>query len=164
MEANINTMHRIEKDIEVTAPLRVVYNQWTQFESFPQFMEGVKAVYQLDEAHLAWKAKILGQEVEWNAEITEQIPDQRITWRSTSGHTNNGTVSFLALDEHTTKVALVIEYAPEGAAEKSADALGILSFRIAEDLRRFKEFIEARGEATGGWRGSLPETQPVQAF
>ena len=161
METHISTMQRIEKNIEVNARLSVVYNQWTQFESFPHFMEGVKSVRQLDEQHLAWKAEILGQEVEWKAEITEQTPDERISWRSTSGHTNTGTVSFAATDTKTTRVSLVIEYEPQGAAEKIADALGILSFRIGGDLKRFKQFIEARGSATGGWRGSIPQPAEV---
>ncbi len=161
METHISTMQRIEKDIEVNARLSVVYNQWTQFESFPQFMEGIKSVRQIDEQHLAWKAEILGQEVEWEAEITEQTPDERISWRSTSGHANTGTVSFAATDTNTTRVSLVIEYEPQGAAEKIADALGILSFRIGGDLKRFKQFIEANGTSTGGWRGRIP--QPVEA-
>jgi uncharacterized membrane protein len=157
METNIIPMQRIEKDIEVTAPLRVVYNQWTQFESFPQFMEGVKSVRQLDASHLSWKAEILGQEVNWEAEITEQIPDQRITWRSTSGHVNTGTVSFSSKDHKTTRVSLVVEYEPEGTAEKLADALGIVSYRIGGDLKRFKQFIEDGGGDSGGWRGTLPD-------
>lgn len=161
METNTIPMQRIEKDIEVKARLSVVYNQWTQFESFPQFMEGVKSVHQLDESHLAWKAEILGQEIEWEAEIIEQVPDQRIAWRSTSGHPNAGTVSFTAIDVDTTKVSLVIEYEPQGAAEKLADALGIVSFRIGGDLKRFKQFIEDRGAASGAWRGSIP--QPDEA-
>ena len=157
METNIIPMQRIEKDIEVNARLSVVYNQWTQFETFPQFMEGVRSVRQLDASHLAWKAEILGQEVQWEAEITEQIPDKRIAWRSTSGHVNTGTVSFISESENTTVVSLVIEYATEGTAEKLADAFGIVSLRVGGDLKRFKQFIEKQGAATGGWRGTLPE-------
>ncbi len=157
METNIIPMQRIEKDIEVNARLSVVYNQWTQFELFPQFMEGVKSVHQLDESHLAWKAEILGQVIEWEAVITEQIPDERIAWRSTSGHANTGTVSFLSTGVDTTKVSLVVEYEPQGTAEKLADALGIVSFRVGGDLKRFKQFIEDHGAATGAWRGTLPE-------
>ena len=156
MEATIITMQRIKKDIDVNASLRAVYNQWTQFEEFSHFMEGIKSVRQHDERHLAWKAEILGQAVEWEAEITEQIPDKRISWRSTSGHPNTGTVSFTAIDPGTTKVSLVVEYEPQGAAEKIADALGAVSLRIGGDLKRFKKFIEDRGTATGGWRGSIP--------
>lgn len=159
METQLIPMHRIEKDIEVNARLSVVYNQWTQFESFPQFMEGVKSVHQLDESHLAWKAEILGQEIDWDAEIIEQIPDERISWRSTSGRPNAGTVSFIAIDVDTTKVSLVIEYEPQGTAEKLGDALGIVSFRVGGDLKRFKHFIEDRGAATGGWRGTLPQPE-----
>lgn len=150
-------MERIEKSIEVKAPLSAVYNQWTQFEQFPQFMEGVKSVQQLDDKRLAWKAEILGQEIDWIAEIYEQIPDERIAWRSTSGHPNSGTVYFSSVDAGTTKVTLVIEYEPQGAAEKIADALGALSLRISGDLRRFRQLMEERGSASGGWRGEIRE-------
>ena len=148
-------MQRIEKDIEVKLPVRTVYNQWTQFESFPHFMEGVKSVQQLDDRHLAWKAEILGREVEWTAEIIEQAPDECISWRCTSGHPNMGAVYFEPLGPDQTKVTLVLEYEPLGATEKIADALGALSLRVEGDLRRFKKFIEERGAETGAWRGEI---------
>ena len=148
-------MQRIEKDIEVNEPLSTVYNQWTQFESFPQFMEGVKSVRQLDDRHLAWCAEILGREVGWTAEIIEQVPDECIAWRCTSGHPNMGAVYFEPLGPDRTKVTLVLEYKPLGAAEKIADALGALSLRVEGDLRRFKKFIEERGAETGAWRGEI---------
>lgn len=150
-------MERIEKNIEVNAPLSAVYNQWTQFEEFPRFMEGVKSVRQLDDQHLAWHAEVMGHDVEWTAEIAEQIPDQRIAWRSTSGRPNSGAVYFSPIDADRTKITLVMEYEPLGAAEKIADALGALSLRVEGDLRRFKKFIEERGTATGGWRGEIRE-------
>ena len=150
------TIERIEKAIVVNARLSVVYNQWTQFEQFPDFMRGVKSVVQLDDRHLAWRAMILGQEVGWDAEITEQVPDQRISWRSTSGHPNKGSVYFTSLNTETTNMTLTIEYETRGLLEKIADALGALSFRITGDLRRFRKFIEKRGVATGAWRGSIP--------
>ena len=149
------TIERIEKAIVVNARLSVVYNQWTQFEQFPDFMRGVKSVVQLDDRHLAWRANILGQEVGWDAEITEQVPDQRISWRSTSGQPNKGTVHITSLNAGTTNMTLTIEYEPLGLMEKVADALGALSFRIAGDLRRFRKFIEKRGVATGAWRGII---------
>ena len=148
-------MQRIEKDIEVNMPLSTVYNQWTQFESFPHFMEGVKSVRQLDDRHLAWRAEILGREVDWKAEIIEQVPDECIAWRCTSGHPNMGAVYFEPLGPDRTKVTLVLEYEPLGAAERIADALGALSLRVEGDLRRFKKFIEERGAETGAWRGEL---------
>lgn len=148
-------MERIEKEIAVKAPVTAVYNQWTQFEEFPCFMEGVKEVRQLDNQRLAWRAEILGQNVEWLAEIYEQIPDQRIAWRSTTGHPNSGAVFFRAVGPSETNVHLSLEYEPLGAVEKIADALGALSLRVEGDLRRFKEFIEKRGAATGAWRGEI---------
>lgn len=148
-------MERIEKTIEVNAPLRVVYNQWTQFEEFPRFMEGVKEVRQLEPQRLQWRAQIWGQEHEWTAEIYEQIPDQRIAWRSVSGHPNAGVVSFAPLGADRTQVTLVMEYEPQGAMEKIGDALGAVSMRVEGDLKRFREFIEERGVSTGGWRGQI---------
>jgi uncharacterized membrane protein len=148
-------MQRIEKDIEVQAPLMTVYDQWTQFESFPEFMEGVKSVRQLDDRHIFWQAEILGREVEWTAEIIEQVPDECIAWRCTSGHPNMGAVYFEPLALDRTKVTLVLEYEPQGATEKIADALGALAMRVEGDLRRFRKFIEKRGTATGAWRGEI---------
>lgn len=150
------TIERIEKAIQVNARLSVVYNQWTQFEEFPNFMEGVKSVVQLNDRVLAWRAEILGQEVGWEAEITRQVPDQQISWRSTSGRPNKGTIHFKSVNTETTNMTLLIEYETRGLLEKIADALGALSFRIAGDLRRFRKFIEQRGAATGAWRGIIP--------
>jgi len=150
-------METITKDIEVRAPLRAVYNQWTQFEDFPKFMEGVKEVRQLNDKRLFWRAEILGQDIEWEAEIFEQLPDQRIAWRSVTGHPNAGAVHFQPIDAERTRVKLVIEYQPLGAAESIADKLGVLTLRVEGDLRRFKKFIEERGTATGAWRGEIRE-------
>jgi uncharacterized membrane protein len=148
-------MASIEKSIEVDVPVRTAYNQWTQFEEFPRFMEGVKEVRQLDDKRLHWRAEVLGKELEWLAEITQQIPDQRITWRSTSGAKNAGAVAFEALGPERTRVTLRIEYEPEGAAESAGSALGLVSARIEGDLKRFKKFIEERGRETGQWRGEI---------
>ncbi len=148
-------MERIEKSIEVDVPLRTAYNQWTQFEEFPKFMEGVEEVRQLDEKRLFWRAQIAGKSTEWEAEIYEQIPDSRIAWRSTSGAPNAGAVSFQSLGPERTRVNLMIDYQPLGVVEKVGDALGIVSGRVEGDLQRFKKFIEERGAATGGWRGEI---------
>ena len=151
-------MERIEKFITVKAPLRAVYNQWTQFEEFPKFMEGVDEVRQLDDQRLFWRAKIWGQTVEWEAEIYEQIPDKRIAWRSISGHPNAGAVTFAAEGMDETRVTLTIEYEPLGLAEQIGDALGVVTARVEGDLKRFRKFIEERGLATGGWRGEIRES------
>lgn len=148
-------MSTIEKSIEVNVPVRTAYNQWTQFEEFPRFMEGVKEVNQLDDTRLHWKAAIAGQEKEWDAEITEQTPDQRIAWTSRGGAINGGVVTFHRLSDARSKVMLQLEYAPQGVAENVGDALGMVSLRVQGDLERFKEFIEKRGRETGAWRGQV---------
>ncbi len=145
----------VEKSIEVHAPLSVVYDQWTQFEQFPKFMEGVKEVKQLNDKRLHWIAKVGLKEKEWEAEIVEQTPDTRIAWRSATGAENSGIVSFLPTDDGGTKVTAKITYDTEGLVEKVGDALGFVSGRIEGDLKRFKEFLEARGAATGAWRGQI---------
>jgi uncharacterized membrane protein len=148
-------MATIEKSIEVNAPLRAVYNQWTQFEDFPRFMEGVEEVRQLDDKRLHWRAKIGGKLKEWNAEITEQRPDERIAWTSRGGAWNAGVVTFHRIDDNRTRVMLQVDYDPEGVVEHVGDALGVVSTRIEGDLKRFREFIEQRGRETGGWRGEI---------
>lgn len=148
-------MARVEKTIDVAVPVTIAYNQWTQFAEFPNFMEGVEEVQQLDDRRLHWRATIGGKREEWEAEIREQLPDQRIIWRNTSGAENAGMVTFDALEAGTTRVHLEMSYDPEGFVESVGDALGFVSRRIEGDLRRFKEFIEARGSATGGWRGEI---------
>jgi uncharacterized membrane protein len=148
-------MDHVEKCIEVDAPVSMVYNQWTQFEEFPKFMEGVEEVKQLDEKRLQWRAEIGGKVLEWEAEIFEQIPDQRVAWRSTTGALNTGMVNFEALGPNSTKIWLKLNYKPEGAMEKIGSALGVISQRVEGDLERFKEFIESRGAETGAWRGQI---------
>jgi uncharacterized membrane protein len=149
-------MERIEKSIEVRCPVHSVYNQWTQFEDFPKFMTGVKEVRQLDDTHVHWRAEIWGKDKEWDAEIVEQVPDQRIAWRSTSGDApNGGTVRFEPLGPDRTRVNLTMEYEPQGAIEKAGDALGVLSGRVESTVKQFKEFIEKRGGETGAWRGEV---------
>ena len=148
-------MSTIQKSIDVNAPVSSVYNQWTQFEDFPAFMEGVKEVRQLDDAHLHWSAEIAGKDVEWDAEITEQIPDQRIAWRSVDGTPNAGVVSFHRLNEGSTRVMLQMDNDPEGVVENAGDMLGVLSHRVEGDLERFKDFLESRGSESGAWRGEI---------
>lgn len=148
-------MHSIEHCIDVEAPLSAVYNQWTQFEEFPQFMEGVEEVKQMDDKRLFWKAEIAGKTKEWHAEIFEQIPDERIAWRSMTGAKNSGMVNFVDLGGGNTRVSLKLNYDPEGAIENLGDAMGLVSKRVKGDLERFKEFIERRGRETGGWRGEI---------
>jgi uncharacterized membrane protein len=153
----------IEKSIDVNVPLRTAYNQWTQFEQFPAFMEGVESVRQIDPKRLHWRAKVGGKTVEWDAEITEQEPDTRIAWRSTSGAMNTGAVFFRASSSGSTRVNLRLEYQPEGFTESLGDALGVLSRRVEGDLKRFKEFIEKRGQETGAWRGEIHPGEGVSA-
>ncbi|MCI0747471.1 MAG: SRPBCC family protein [Verrucomicrobia subdivision 3 bacterium] len=148
-------METIEKSIEVDAPISTVYNQWTQFEEFPRFMEGVKEVRQLDEKRLHWVAEVAGKRKEWDAEIFEQTPDQRIAWRSTVGARNSGQVSFQPIANNATRIALKLNYDPEGATESIGDALGVVGRRVEGDLKRFKEFIQARQHETGAWRGEI---------
>jgi uncharacterized membrane protein len=149
-------MSRFESNIELDVPVRTAYNQWTQFEHFPAFMEGVKAVQQLDDRRLHWIEEIGGTRVEWDAVITEQIPDTRIAWRSTSGTHNAGAVDFHRLSDEKCRVNLQIDYQPEGVVEKVGDAVGAVGRRVEKDLERFKEYIELRGRETGGWRGRVP--------
>ena len=148
-------MARVEKDIVVNVPLSTAYNQWTQFEEFPQFMEGVQEVRQLDEKRLQWRADVGGTEKEWEAVIREQIPDQKIIWNSTTGAENAGVVTFEPVDAEQTRVHLEMSYDPEGPKESVGDALGFVSRRVEGDLQRFKDFIESRGAATGAWRGEI---------
>ena len=148
-------MSRIEKSIEVNVPLSTAYNQWTQFEEFPRFMEGIEEVQQLDDKRLHWRASIGGKREEWDAEIVEQVPDQRVAWRSTSGAPNSGVVTFESLDPSTTRVHLHLEYTPQDAVESAGDAMGVFSRRVEGDLRRFKGYIESRGVETGAWRGEI---------
>ena len=148
-------MAKIEKDIVVNVPVSVAYDQWTQFESFPEFMEGVKEVVQLDEKRLRWRAEIAGKDQEWEAEITDQVPDRHIAWRSVTGAMNAGSVIFQPAGDGQTKVALELTYEPDEAVEKVGDALGVVERRVSGDLERFRKFVESRGAPTGAWRGEI---------
>ena len=152
-------MAEMEKSIVVEAPLREVYNQWTQFEEFPRFMEGVVEVRQLDDKRVYWRANIAGAEREWHAEITDQTPDRRIAWKSLTGPEHGGAVLFRPVAGGGTEVTMRMQYEPEGVTENVGDALGLVGRRIQGDLERFKDFIEERGRATGGWRGEIHGSQ-----
>ena|SRR5579864_1368355 len=149
-------MANVEKSVTVEVPVRSAYNQWTQFESFPQFMEGVQEVRQEGDKRLHWKAKVMGKVEEWDAEIVEQVPDRKIAWQSTSGAPNAGEVTFQPLSPQTTKVNLRLEAEPQSMTEKIGDAVGVLDRQVKTDLDKFKHFIEGRGgEPTGAWRGEI---------
>jgi uncharacterized membrane protein len=151
-------MSTIEQSIDVAVPVRTAYNQWTQFEEFPRFMEGVEEVRQLDDTHLHWRTKVGGREQEFDAQITEQRPDERIAWTATRGVEQAGVVTFHRVDDGRTKVMLQLDAEPEGAVEKVGDALGVLKRRVKGDLERFKELIEARGVESGAWRGEVDQS------
>ena len=153
-------MASVSKSIDVAVPVGTAYNQWTQFEAFPQFMEGVEKVMQIDDRRLHWKARIAGKETEWDAEIAEQIPDVRIAWRATSGQKNAGSVDFHRLSEGMTRIVLVLETEPEGVIETIGDHIGLLGRRVNGDLERFKDFIEKHGSETGAWRGTVEAPKP----
>jgi ribosome-associated toxin RatA of RatAB toxin-antitoxin module len=149
-------MSSIDHSVDVNVPIRTAYNQWTQFESFPEFMEGVESVKQLDDIRTDWVVEIAGVRREFEAEITEQHPDERVAWRSLDRPRQAGVVTFHRLNGDNTRVTLQMEYDPEGFAEKAADALQIVRLRVRGDLERFKSFIESRGGETGAWRGEVP--------
>jgi uncharacterized membrane protein len=148
-------MANIERSIDVNVPVRVAYNQWTQFEEFPRFMEGVEEVRQLDDVTLHWKVNVGGKEREYKARITEQLPDERIAWAAEGENDNAGVVTFHRLDDTTTRVMLQVEYATSDFVEKAGSAVGVVDRRVKGDLERFKEFIEERGSETGAWRGRV---------
>ena len=147
----------IIETIEVAVPVSTAYNQWTQFEDFPQFMASVQEIRQIDDKHLHWKANVAGEQKEWDAEITEQIPDNRIAWRSVTGVKNGGVVTFHKISDTVTRIALQMDYEPEGALETLGDALGAVRLEARSNLANFKELLEKRGSETGGWRGKIDQ-------
>jgi uncharacterized membrane protein len=153
-------MQRVEKFVVVDRPIAEVYAQWTQFEHFPKFMAGVKKVRQLDATHLEWQAKIWGREKVWTAEITEQVPEQRISWKSISGAYSAGTVRFTAVDAERTRVRLLIAYDPKGLLEIAGNQLGFLDAQVQNAVDDFKTFIETRERPTGAWRGEVIDGRP----
>jgi uncharacterized membrane protein len=151
-------MSQIVESVDVDVDVRTAYNQWTQFEEFPRFMEGVEQVRQLDDTHLHWVASIAGQRKEWDAEITQQEPDQRVAWKATDGDWNAGAVDFHRVDDAKTRVTLTMDVKPDGPLETVGDAIGVPDRQVKGDLERFKEYIESRGSATGAWRGTVEQT------
>ena len=151
-------MSKIEESIDVNVPVRVAYDQWTQFEEFPRFMDGVESVEQIDDTKLHWVAKIGGVHKEWDAEITQQEPDQRVAWKSTTGADNGGAVDFHRLDDQLTRITLTMDVEPEGVVEQLGDAIGVPARMVSGDLERFKEYIEGRSGASGAWRGTVEQT------
>jgi len=145
----------IEQTVDVTVPVRTAYNQWTQFEEFPQFMEGVDLVEQITDTRTHWSTSIAGVKRDFDAEIVEQLPDERIAWQSLGEPHQAGVVSFHYVAPEKTRVTLRMIYAPEGMAEKAGDKLHLIERRVKSDLERFKSFIESRGTASGGWRGEV---------
>ncbi|MGW3989960.1 SRPBCC family protein [Streptomyces sp. NPDC004830] len=149
-------MSQVEESIEVRVPVRTAYNQWTQFESFPQFMDGVERIEQRSDTLTRWVTKIGGQERVFDAEITEQVPDERVAWTTVDGEAKQaGVVTFHRIQDDTTKVMLQMDFDPNGLAETVGDKLGFVKRQVSGDLRRFKEFMESRGAETGAWRGEV---------
>jgi uncharacterized membrane protein len=149
----------ITRDIDLAVPVRTAYNRWTQFETFPQFMEGVKEVRQLDDKRLFWRAEIGGKEETWEAEIVDQVPDHKIAWRSISGTPNAGAVVFELIDDGHCRIMLTMEYQPQGLTENVASALGFDGRKVEDDLKRFKEMVESQGVEAGGYRGQIEGDQ-----
>ncbi|MCL6736017.1 SRPBCC family protein [Streptomyces neyagawaensis] len=149
-------MSTVKEAVEVEVPVHTAYNQWTQFEEFPQFMEGVEEVRQVDDRHNHWTTKIGGVKREFDTEIVDQLPDERITWRTITGDTRQkGTVHFERVDDTHTRVELVMDIEPSGTVEKAGDMLGMIDRRVKGDMRRFKEYMEKRGGESGAWRGRI---------
>ena len=153
-------MSSITESVDVSAPLSMVYNQWTQFEKFPDFMEGVEQITQIDETHLRWKIKVGPVTREFNATITEQHPDQRVAWKSDDGPNHAGVITFHRIDDETTRVTAQMDIDPEGFVETVADKLGVLGHRVKGDMHRFKEVMETRAAETGAWRGDVEHPKP----
>jgi uncharacterized membrane protein len=145
----------VKESVDVNAPVQTAYNQWTQCEEFPKFMEGVKSVTQIDDTRLRWVAEVGGQRRDWEAEIVEQLPDQRIAWRALDGDGPNGVVTFEPIGADETRVTVEMSYEPEGLKEQLGSAIGSDSRQVSSDLERFKEIIETRGVESGAWRGQV---------
>jgi uncharacterized membrane protein len=153
-------MSTVTESVDVAVPVRTAYDQWTQFEEFPRFMEGVNRIEQTSDTMTHWEVEVGGVRREFDAKITEQIPDERVAWKSTAGTKHAGVVTFHRLDEGHTRVTTQMEMDPEGLVEKAGDRAGVLKMRVKNDLKRFKEFIEARGTETGAWRGTVERPVP----
>ena len=148
-------MAEVTESVDVAVPVSTAYNQWTQFEEFPRFMDGVESVRQIDDMHLHWVAEIAGKREEWDAEITEQHPDERVAWKATGGKGNAGVVTFHRLNDDETRVTVQLDWHPEGVTENVGAALGMDDRQVSKDLERFRELIEGRGQESGAWRGEV---------
>jgi len=146
---------QVIETVDVEVPVRTAYNQWTQFESFPHFMGGVESVTQTSETMTHWTTKVAGVEREFDAEITEQHPDERVAWNSVDGKDHAGVVTFHRLSDTQTRVTVQLDWATEGLVEKVGAAVGADDRQIKADLKRFKDFIESRGTETGAYRGDV---------
>jgi uncharacterized membrane protein len=154
-------MSSVTESVDVAVPVRTAYNQWTQFEEFPHFMDGVTEIKQLTDTMTHWKTKIGGVEREFDAKITEQLPDERVAWTSTEGSKQAGVVTFHRLDETHTRVTVQMDFDPDGFVETAGDKLGVVDRQVKGDVKRFKEFIENRGGVeTGAWRGEVDRPNP----
>ena len=154
-------MAEVKESIEVNVPVSTAYNQWTQFEEFPRFMENVESVTQLDDTHLRWVAEIGGKREEWKAEITHQEPDKVVAWRALEGRENAGRVEFEPLGPDRTRIDVTMTWEPEGILEAAADKVGVSDRAVKVDLERFKDLLESRGVETGAWRGEVVEGRRV---
>jgi uncharacterized membrane protein len=154
-------MAEVKESIEVEVPVSSAYNQWTQFEEFPRFMENVESITQLDDTHLRWVAEVGGKREEWKAEITQQMPDKVIAWRAIEGRENSGRVEFESLGPDRTKIDVTMTWEPEGLMEAAADKVGVSDRAVKVDLERFKELVESLGVETGAWRGEVVEGRRV---
>ena len=152
-------METVKETIQVDVPVSTAYNQWTQFQEFPNFMDGVESVEQIDDTHLRWAAEVGGERREWQAEIVEQVPDEKIAWRAVDANGPNGIVAFEPLGEDKTLVTVEMSYEPEGLKESLGAKIGMDTRQVQEDLERFKQLVEALGQETGAWRGEVHSGQ-----
>ncbi|HEX3613696.1 MAG TPA: SRPBCC family protein [Sporichthyaceae bacterium] len=148
-------MTSVTQSVDVEVPVHVAYNQWTQFEEFPRFMGGVESITQLDDTHLRWEISVDGVKRDYETEITEQHPDERVAWRSADG-SHAGVITFHRLSDSSARVTAQLDWKPEGVAEHVGALIGTDDRQVKHDLKRFKEFIEQRGQESGGWRGDVP--------
>jgi uncharacterized membrane protein len=155
--SNSGMTSAVYEAIDVNVPVTTAYNQFTQFEEFPRFMQSVREIRQIDDTHLHWRADVAGKEEEWDSEITEQIPDKRIAWRSITGVPNAGVVTFHKITDSTSRIMMQMDYTPQSIDEKIGDALGLVKKELRGNLQRFKELIEGRGTESGAWRGTVTQ-------
>jgi uncharacterized membrane protein len=150
---------KVQDSIQVEVPVQQAYNQWTQFEEFPKFMNGIQSVQQLDETHVEWVAEIRGESRQWTTEITEQQPDEKVAWKTISGEVkNDGVVTFEQVGDNQTRVNVEMEVESESTTENVAgDLLGVVKDQVHGDLERFKQLIENRDKETGAWRGEVKD-------